>query len=86
VTSDEAAKVVIEVMNYAAYRETDSSLYDSDKNRLFGSNHYKSGQLIARPSPWAGAVEKKMVTLLIWANILSASPDFRGTCPFRDRK
>jgi hypothetical protein len=38
-TQDEARDLIIEGMNYAAYRETDSSLYDSDKNRLFGSEH-----------------------------------------------
>jgi hypothetical protein len=38
-TQDEARERIIEGMNYAAYRETDSSLYDSDKNRLFGAEH-----------------------------------------------
>ncbi len=36
-TSDEARQLVIDGINYAAYRETDSSLHDSDKNHLFGS-------------------------------------------------
>jgi hypothetical protein len=77
-TRDEAAILAIEGINYAAYRETDSSLYDSDKNRLFGSDHYSSGRVIVRPSPWAeGSFEKKMATLLVWANWLnSSSPDF----------
>ena len=77
-TRDEAREIVIEGINYAAYRETDSSLYDSDKNRLFGSEHYKSGRLVVRPSPWAdGNFEKKMATLLRWANWLNASvPEF----------
>lgn len=39
-TPDEARHLVIEGINYAAYHETDFSLYDSDKNRLFGSKHY----------------------------------------------
>jgi hypothetical protein len=43
-TSDEARDLIIESMNYAAYKETDSSLHDADKNRLFGSEHYKSGR------------------------------------------
>ena len=61
-------------MNYAVYKETDSSLYDSDKNRLFGYEHYNSGRIIVRPSPWAeGDFEKKMTILLVWANMLSGS-------------
>ena len=77
-TRDEAAGLVIEGMNYAAYKETDSSLYDSDKNRLFGSDHYKSDRIVVRPSPWAeGKFEEKMATLLILANsINSSSPEF----------
>ena len=47
-TSDEARDLIIESMNYAAYKETDSSLHDADKNRLFGSEHYKSGRMIAQ--------------------------------------
>jgi hypothetical protein len=77
-TRDEAARLVIDGMNYSAYKETDSSLYDSDKNRLFGSDHYKSGRIVVRPSPWAeGKFEKKMAMLLILANSLnSSSPEF----------
>jgi hypothetical protein len=41
-TPDEARHIIIEGINYAAYRETDSSLHDADKNRLFGFDHYKS--------------------------------------------
>lgn len=73
-TPDEARELIIEVMNYAAYRETDSSLYDSGKNRLFGSEHYSSGRIVTRPSPWAeGDFEEKMITLLRWANMLNES-------------
>jgi len=32
-TLEEARLLIVEGINYAAYRETDSSLYDSDKNR-----------------------------------------------------
>jgi hypothetical protein len=72
--ADEARELVIDGINYAAYRETDSSLYDSDKNRLFGSEHYKSGRPIVKPSPWAeGDFEEKMATLLVWANVLNRS-------------
>ena len=78
-TLDEARQVVIEGINYAAYRETDSSLHDSDKNRLFGSEHYKSGRLVYEPSPWAkGDFDEKMATLLVWADMLNCSvPAFK---------
>lgn len=78
-TPDEARRLIIEGINRAAYHETDSSLHDADKNRLFGSEHYKSGRLIVRPSPWAeGDFEEKMSTLLRWANILNRSvPAFK---------
>jgi len=73
-TLDEARHLVIEGINYAAYRETDSSLHDSDKNRLFGSEHYKSGRSVVKPSPWAeGDFEEKMAMLLGWANVLNRS-------------
>ena len=73
-TSDEARHLVIEGINYAAYRETDSSLHDSDKNRLFGSEQYKSGRFVSRPSPWAeGDFEEKMAKLLSWAKALNRS-------------
>lgn len=73
-TQDEARELIIEGMNYAAYRETDSSLYDSDKNRLFGAEHYKSDRPAYKPSPWSeGNFEEKMSTLLVWANVLNRS-------------
>jgi len=66
--------MVIEAINYAAYHETDFSLYDSDKNRLFGSEHYKSGRPVHEPSPWTeGDFEEKMAMLLVWANVLNRS-------------
>jgi len=43
-TLDEAREEVISGIDYAAYKETDSSLHDADKNRLFGSERYKSGR------------------------------------------
>ena len=78
-TSDEAREQIISGIDYAAYRETDSSLYDADKNRLFGSEHYKSGRPVYTPSPWAdGDFENKMATLLRMANALNRSvPAFR---------
>jgi hypothetical protein len=52
-TADHARELIIEGINYAAYRQTDSSLHDSDKNRLIGSEHYKSDRIIVSPSPWS---------------------------------
>ena len=73
-TPEEARQIVVEGINYAAYRETDSSLYDSDKNRLFGSEHYNSGRDAVKPSPWTESnFEEKMAMLLRWANTLNAS-------------
>jgi hypothetical protein len=85
---DEAREMIIEGMNYAAYKETDSSLYDADKNRLFGSDHYKSGRMIVRPSPWAeGDFEAKMSTLLRLANALNRSvPAFKEAQTLLDNK
>ena len=73
-TLDEARQLVIEGINYAAYHETDFSLHDSDKNRLFGSERYTSGRPVYEPSPWAeGDFEEKMAMLLVWANVLNRS-------------
>lgn len=73
-TADEARRLIVEGINYAAYHETDSSLHDSDKNRLYGSEHYNSGRFVDKPSPWAeGDFEEKMATLLRWANMLKRS-------------
>lgn len=73
-TLDEAREEVISGIDYAAYKETDSLLHDADKNRLFGSEHYRSGRPVYKPSPWAeGAFEDKMATLLRTANALNRS-------------
>jgi len=73
-TTEEARQAVVDGINYAAYKETDSSLYDSDKNRLFGSEHYRSDRVVVKPSPWAeGDFEGKMAVLLRWANALNSS-------------
>ena len=73
-TLEEARLVIVEGINYAAYKETASSLHDSDKNRLLGSEHYRSGREVVKPSPWAeGDFEEKMAMLLRWANILNRS-------------
>ena len=77
-TSDQARQAIIDGIDYAAYRETDSSLYDSDKNRIWGSEYYNSGRWVVKPSPWAeGDFEEKMATLLGIANALNHSlPSF----------
>jgi hypothetical protein len=68
-TPDEARHEVISAIDFAAYRETDFSLHDADKNRLFGSEHYNSGRPVYGPSRWAGGdFEKKMAVLLGMAN------------------
>jgi hypothetical protein len=73
-TPDEARHLVIEGINYAAYHETDFSLHDCDKNRLFGSEQYASGRPVHELSPWAeGDFEEKMAMLLVWANVLNRS-------------
>jgi hypothetical protein len=73
-TADEARQLIIDGIDYAAYRETDSSLYDSDKNRLFGAEHYHSGRPVLKPSPWIeGDFEEKMAILLVSANALNRS-------------
>jgi len=73
-TLEEARLVIVEGINYAAYKETASSLHDSDKNRLLGSEHYRSGREVVKPSPWAeGDFEEKMAMLLRWANTLNRS-------------
>jgi hypothetical protein len=75
---DAGRHLIIEGINYAAYHETDSSLYDSDKSKLWGSDHYKSGRLVTKPSPWAeDDFEEEMATLLKWANALNKNvPEF----------
>jgi hypothetical protein len=57
-----------------AYKETNFSLHDSDKNCLLGCDHYKSGRIVVKPSPWAESdFEEKMATLLRLANTLNRS-------------
>lgn len=78
-TPDQAQDLIIEGLNYAAYRETGSSFHDTDKNRLWGSEHYNSGRHVSNPSPWAeGVFEEKMIVLLRWANTLNRNvPEFK---------
>jgi hypothetical protein len=77
-TLDKARELIISGMDYAAYKETDHSLHDTDKNRLFGSEHYNSGRPVYEPSLWAeGDFEAKMAELLaIAAKLNSSVPEF----------
>jgi hypothetical protein len=71
-TLEGARRVVIDGMDCAAYKETGSSLQDSDKNRLFGAEEYGSGSDVAAPSPWAeGDFETKMAGLMRSANAIN---------------
>jgi hypothetical protein len=70
----EARLLIVEGINYAAYKETDTSVYDADKNCLLGFEHYKSGRHILKTSPWAeGDFEEKMATLLGISGALNRS-------------
>ena len=72
--TEEARQLIVDGVNYAAYKETDSSLHDSDKNRLFGCDYYKSGRAVVKQSPWVdGDFEEQMAMLLHWANALNHS-------------
>lgn len=72
-TIDEAKEFLIETMNYMAYRETNHSLWDSDKNKLFGSDHYKSDRPVFERSVWGEGeeFEKNMTDLFRWAFLLA---------------
>ena len=65
VTVVEAKETLISLIDYVAYREIGTGLYDSDKNLLFGEKHYKSGRPVYSRSPWEGKrFEAKMAMLL----------------------
>ncbi len=73
-TSDEAREEIISGIDYAAYRESDFSLHDTDKNRIFGSEYYKSGRPVYDPSHWAeGDFEARMAALLALASVMNRS-------------
>jgi hypothetical protein len=76
-TEDEAKELLIDGMNYAAYHETIHSLWDSDKNKLFGSEHYVSARPVFQPSVWGDGedFEQKMADLLRWAIQLGRSDE-----------
>jgi hypothetical protein len=82
-TITEAKELLISGMNYAAYRETDSSLFLSDRNRLFGEDHYKLESNTVpseQPSPWGDGelFETKMAELLGWALQIGNEADKYG--------
>jgi hypothetical protein len=77
-TEIEAKELIINGMNYAAYREVGTSLFVEDKNRLFGAEHftlephtYSEG----KPSPWGTGqdFEEKMAELMRYAVRLGSS-------------
>ena len=74
-TETEAKELLIDGMNYAAYRETDHSLWPSDKDKLFGELHYKEDRPVYSPSAWGQGekFESKMSELLKWAIQLGTS-------------
>ena len=74
-TNTEAKELIISGMDYAAVRETDHSFWDSDKNRLFGEEHYVSGRPVFQPSVWGEGeqFEEQMAKLLRWAVQLGTS-------------
>jgi hypothetical protein len=77
-TTDEAKEILIEAMNYMAYRETNHSLWDSDKNKLFGSDHYKSDRPVFETSAWGQGEEfEKNMTDLFRSAFLLAPPSSR---------
>ena len=65
-TDIEAKVLLIGGIDYAAYKETEHCLWDSDKNRLFGGQHDESGRLAIQPSVWGEGeqFEEKMAELL----------------------
>jgi hypothetical protein len=82
-TVTEAKELLISGMNYAAYREADSSLFVSDRNRLFGADHYKLEPNTVpndKPSPWGEGelFETKMAQLLEWALKIGNEADKYG--------
>lgn len=67
-TDAEAKELLIASMDYAAYRETDNSLWPSDKKKLFGEYHYPE-KPDDGPSVWGSGeeFEAKMAFFLRWA-------------------
>ena len=51
-TITEAKELLIDGMNYAAYKETEHSLWLTDKDRLFGEPHYHDDRRVFSPSVW----------------------------------
>lgn len=71
-TLEQAKEVVIDRMNAIAYQEYDFSLFPSDRDRLFGTQHYQlepHTYLPDYPSRWAPGqdLEPKLPELLAYA-------------------
>lgn len=64
-TTVEAKELLINGINYIAYRETPHSLWPSDRNTLFGEEHYPPRPIVSE-SVWGndGQFESKMAELL----------------------
>lgn len=57
-TENEAKELLIDGIDYAAYRETKHSLWDSDKNKLFGEDHYQSGRPVLQQSRYGALIDR----------------------------
>jgi hypothetical protein len=81
-TETEAKELIISQMNYLAYKEFGPSLFVSDRNRLFGSDHYQLESNTVPSdtvSPWGPGqeLEVKMPDLLRLAWLTSDKSIFR---------
>ncbi len=79
-TETEAKELLIDLINYAAYRETPHSLWPSDMNTLFGDKHYPDDRPLESKSVWGDGeeFESKMAELLGWGvRFGSAKGDWR---------
>ena len=77
-TLDEARERIVSGIDCAAYHETDCSLYDANKNRLFGSEHYNSGRLTQRSSHGRKAISRRKWPRYFVGPISLASPILRS--------
>ncbi len=77
-TDVEAKEVLISLIDYAAYHETPHSLWPSDKNRLFESDHYPEDRPVYSPSVWGEGdeFERQMAELLRWGTSLGSKADW----------
>ena len=81
-TEREAREIIISRMNYMAYSEYGCSLYASDKNRLYGAEHYQlepNSVPNEESSAWApgGRLEPMLPDLVLAAWISAPSEEKR---------